>query len=135
MILILVQFSVVILAALGLNSLWQIREKENLDEIKKKIKIYIYAFTSVAGSIFFYLLVAKSSIIEQMVRSGKRIADNPQLQEQSYIMAKTDGVLMIVFLAIGIVLLLAFLNRKIKKEHFLYGIIGITVFNLWIVDR
>lgn len=132
MILILVQFSVVVLAALGLHSLWQLSGQSISMEIKKRIKLYLYVFSGIAGLIFLYLLVAKSSVIGHIAASGK-VAD-PQLQKQSYRIAMNDAVLMIVFLAITIVLLLAWLNQKIKASSFVYAVIAVTVLNLWLTD-
>jgi hypothetical protein len=132
MILILVQFSVVVLAALGLHSLWQLSGQSISAEIKKRIKLYLYIFSGIAGLIFLYLLAAKSSVIGHIAASGK--VANPQLQEQSYRMAMNDAVLMIVFIGISAVLLLAWLNQKIKANSFLYAIIAVTVLNLWLID-
>ncbi|HDL17801.1 MAG TPA: hypothetical protein ENH29_01980, partial [Bacteroidetes bacterium] len=132
MILILVQFSVAVLAALSLHSLWQMSGQSISAEMRKRIKLYVYIFSGIAGLIFLYLLAAKSSVIGHIAASGK-VAD-PRVQEQSYRMAMNDAVLMIIFTAISIVLLLARLNQKIKASSFVYAVIAVTVLNLWLTD-
>ncbi len=132
MILILVQFSVVVLASLALHSLWQLKDKKIAADFMKKIKMYLISFSGISGLIFLYLLVAKSSIFSKMASSGKVVQQ--QLQEMSYQMAVKDSVIMIIFIAIIVVLLLSYLNRKIKANSFIYLTIVFTVINLWIVD-
>ena len=132
MILILVQFSVVVLASLALHTLWQLKDKKIAADLMKKIKMYLISFCGISGLIFLYLLVAKSSIFSRMASTGKVVQQ--QLQEQSYQMAMKDSVVMIVFIAIIVVLLLSYLNRKIKVNSFIYWTIVFTVINLWIVD-
>jgi hypothetical protein len=142
MILILVQFSVVFLASLALHSLWKVREKEISEQFIKRIKYYIYGFCGFVCLIFLYMLIGKSSILARMLESAnfRQIVNGygaqaaQQMQTQSYDMAMNDTVLMVVFLAITIVLLLAYLKRKFKVQSFLYSITALTVINLWFVD-
>ena len=132
MILILLQFSVVVLASLALHSLWQLKNKKITVDLMKKIKKYLFIFSSIICSIYFYLLLAKNSIINKMISSGKVLY--PQLQEQSYQMAIKDSIFMIIFSIIIIILLLNYLNKKIKINNFIFIIIFLTTINLWTVN-
>jgi len=142
MILILVQFSVVVLSSLALYSLWQLGEKDIAESMIKRIKKYIYAFGAVVGLIFLYLLVAKDAMFSRMMESANYQGNisrygseqTQTFQEQSYSMAMNDSVLMLILLALTVILLLVFLKQKIKANHFLSAVITLTVINLWIVD-
>ncbi|MFQ5674517.1 MAG: hypothetical protein ACE5G1_01360 [bacterium] len=128
MILILLQFSIVLLAALGLNALMNCSE----EAAKQKTKKYTYVFGAVCGAVTLFLMIGKDSYIAWTASSAKHLL--PQNGEAAYQNAVGDAVRMFFMLAAGGLLTLSFLKDKIKTTGFGAAIITLLVIDLWWVD-
>ncbi|HDK35709.1 MAG TPA: hypothetical protein ENG82_02285, partial [Bacteroidetes bacterium] len=89
-ILILLEFSIAVLAGIGLMGLLNLN-REKLDKaLLRKLQNYLFAFGGFLVLLFLYLIAAKSSILGSIAASGK--VNNPVFQEQAYKMAVNDGL-------------------------------------------
>jgi hypothetical protein len=132
MILILLQFSTVFLAARALTLLWDAVQGNRVDAIRRKVQKYSIIFGGFCALLFLYLLLGKGSLIGAMAASGKVL--NPQLQAQSYRMAVMDGLLMVLMVAILLVLLSLVGKKAIRPSTFVWFVGALILFDLWRID-
>jgi len=135
MIHILLDFSVVIIAGLGLHYLISLKESANEKLIKQKyraIKNYFYVFGSIGILIMLIIALGKGMIFNWMASAARPL--NPGAQQLAYKMALTDTVVMLVLLGITGSLALYFINSKMKANLFSVSIISLLIIDLWIVD-
>ena len=124
MILILLQFSVVVLSAWGLHAVI------NLDKTaQQKVRKYIYAFTGLCGFIGLSLLIGKGTYLSWIAASPKNLT--PQLQETVYKNAVFDGIKMIILAGVSGFFVLHYLRNRIKSNAFLAAMIGLLIIDLW----
>ncbi len=128
MILILTQFSIVVLAGLGLKSVLTLEKELIIDKIRK----YIYIFTGICGALFLFTLLGESTYMDWAAASAKSLA--PPIQQAAYENTVSDAVKMILIVGSIAVLLLMFLKEKIKSNMFLSGMILLLIIDLWSVD-
>lgn len=122
MFLILVQFSVAILAGIGLNYL-----RENIEKIKK---YSIHIIGGVVG-VSFLLLFAGSTILKSFNIPQRKYSIINQLRMD---MISQDTLIMMLLLITGAVLLWIIGKKFITMKIFLGGIIALSIIDLGIVD-
>ena len=131
-ILILLQFSVAVLAGVGLVALLKL----NLDKLDKstlkKLQNYLYAFGGFLLLLFLYLLAARSSLLGSIAASGK--INNPALQERAYKMAVNDGVKALALFIFAFGLIWLYLKKSIQGGALMWGLFILLIIDLWAVD-
>ncbi len=128
MILILLEFSMVVLAALGLMALRDIKETA----LKEKVRKYIYIFGGVCGLITIFVLLGKSTYMGWVSGSTKNLA--PLAAQTAYQDTLTDAFKMFFIVAASGVLVVFYLNERMKVNAFGAAIIALLVIDLWWVD-
>ncbi len=128
MILILLQFAVVTLAALGLSRILALQEQASRERLAK----FLYIFAGVCGAIMLFMLAAKSTYLGWVASSGKQLGAPAQLA--AYDMAAVDSVKVFFLALAGIVLILMFVRKRLNATLFLAAITALTVLDLWLVD-
>lgn len=147
MIHILLDISVVILAAIGLNGilkLVQARANEQKERLIKAVKMYSYIFSGFALLIVFYLLVGKSAYtslaagsdkITNLLNQGYRIGQLKQhIIDPAFEMAQADALKMVIILGIGVVSVFGFIRKKIGKLSLFLIMVPLVVIDLWWID-
>ena len=135
MIHILLDLSVVIIAGIGLSQLINLKEsedKKNIDRKYKNIKLYFYIFGSIAILLMLIMGLGKNTFLGWIQNSGRHI--NSSGQQLAYEMALKDTVMMLVLLGIAGVLVLYYLNSKMKANMLSAGLILLLIIDLWVVD-
>lgn len=128
MILILLQFSMVVLAALGLNALHNIKEKA----VKQKVKKYIYIFGGVCGLLTLFFLLSKSTYLGWVSDSIKNLP--APAQEAAYQQTLFDAIKMLFIVAASGALVISYLNNRIKINACGAAMIALLIIDLWWVD-
>lgn len=128
MILILLQFSIVVLAALGLNALRNIKETH----VKQNVKKYIYIFGGACGLITLFFLLGKSTYLGWVSGSMKNLA--APAREAAYQQTLSDAIKMLFIVAASGALVIFYLNDRIKINAFGAAIIALLIIDLWWVD-
>lgn len=134
MIHILLDFSVVIMAGMGLHSLISIRETNDSQLIQKKYegaKKYFYVFGSIGIAILLFIVIAKGTVIGWIANSGKVAETALQLPYQ---MALKDTVVMLILLGMSGFLALYYLNKKLNTNLLTIALIFFVIVDLWLVD-
>lgn len=136
-----------ILAAYGLNFLLELPEKFNISKMKRALSLTV----GIILGILFIGLIGKNTIYNELtsfmfVKEG----DLQQLQQQygakaqqalnqlksiRFDMLWKDYIKFAIISTAGLGLLLVFLNRKISKQVFSFGLMLILVIDLFIVDQ
>ena len=131
-ILILLQFSVAVLAGVGLVALLKLNLEKLDKSTLKKLQNYLYGFGGFLLLLFLYLLIAKSSLFSSMAASGK--INNPALQERAYKMAVNDGVKALVLFGFAFGLIWLYLKKSIQSGALMWGLFILLIIDLWAVD-
>lgn len=148
MIHILLDISVLTLAAIGIQGvldLGQSKDRKMLKNGRKYLSYYTYGFAGFCGLIFLYLIFGKTAYIDLAAGSEKiqRILQTSQysitqikrgLIEPAYQLAQTDAMKMIILLLIGAGSIFAFLKKKISEIFLITILTGLVVVDLWWVD-
>jgi len=162
MIHILLDFSLVLLAALGLQQIFALRESseqkavanspdsrgatpKNLTVHDKKpsqvklsdkkvdlVRKYFYVFGAFAIVISLFIILGKSTMLGWMAASGKQLGQAGQLR--AYEMALTDAVKMLILVGLCGFAILQYVNGKIKSGLLALSIIILSIADFWIVD-
>ncbi len=128
MILILLQFAVVMLAALGLERLLNLDEERLRDRARK----YIYVFAGACAALALFLLLGKSVYLGWVQSSAKQLA--AAAQEAAYKKAASDALKMMLMVGVSAVLVLSYLKKKLGSRVFLVATVSLVVLDLWLVD-
>ncbi len=131
-ILILLQFSVAVLAGVGLVALLKLNLEKLDKSTLKKLQNYLYGFGGFLLLLFLYLLVAKSSLLGSIAASGK--INNPALQERAYKMAVNDGVKALALFIFAFGLIWLYLKKSIQGGALMWGLFILLIIDLWAVD-
>lgn len=135
MIHILLDFSVVILAAYGLQGLFDYHKElqgEKKPVIKQSLRRYLYIFLAVVGVFLLFMLFAKSFFIELIAESRARM--QPPQRQLAYDAALLDSLKAFAFIAISVFLVFQFLKSKLSKSFLGVSLIVLVVIDLWIID-
>lgn len=127
MIQVMLQFSMVILAAFGLQGILDLREKEN-DRSLKNIRRYLMAFGAVLFLLFFILLVGKNAYLGWAAgaRSGP---------EAAYDRALGDGFKALFFFGVTAAVLWLGVMRRMRAGLVIVLLSGLAFLDYWLVDR
>ena len=130
MIQILLEFSVAILAGLGLAELWKAREYSSAQQ--RALRRYLLTFGGICGLLFLVVLFSKGSYLNWVASSGKVV--NPLLQRRSYNMALGDAFKMILLFGATAALVWYYWRGKLQRTLFGLGVLALLVIDLWSVD-
>ncbi|MFQ5753624.1 MAG: YfhO family protein, partial [bacterium] len=128
MIHILLEFAVVILAGLGLHALLNLKDSS----LHQKIRKYIYVFGGVCGAFGLFLLFGKSAYLGLVAGSAKQLS--APAQALAYKKAASDGLKLIIILAVTGFSIIYFLRGKIKGNTLGGILIALLILDLWWVD-
>ncbi len=127
MIQILFEFSMVVLAAYGLQGI--IDSCTNIKDTEfKKVKQYLLAFGSVVGVLFLILLLGKSAYFGWASKAG-------QARFTAYNKALSDGFKAVIYFVISAGVILAVLKKRMNRQLFPFVLMALLVVDLWIVDQ
>ena len=133
MIHILLDISIVALAAVGLNAIINFKEKsDKLALQQKKLMRYFYIFLAVVGLFLFFLVMAKGTFFNLIANSSAGI--NEALRTKAYNMAASDALKAVVLVGLSITAVYLFLKGQLSKGLFTFTLIAIVVVDLWWVD-
>jgi len=133
MIHILLDISVVALAAIGMNSLLLFREEKRVTPQRLKgIMRYFYIFTGLVGLLLIFLVFAKGTFLGMIASS--RTSMNEALRTQAYNMATTDALKSLVLVGIAVAAIVAFVRLQINKLLLTIIVVVLTVVDMWWVD-
>ncbi len=153
MILVIVQLAVPIIAILGLNVLIN-KDPEPSD--RKKVFV---AGTNILGILFFFLLLPgvandyfkpADPVVENSIGEEEKLKTD--LAEYEWPTSQIEGLLenlqgarqqvfledvkrAILFVGLAWVLLLAFVYKKVNQKYLVVGLLLLTLFDLWSVDK
>jgi len=127
MILILLQFSVVVLAAIALKNILKIEEKKT-----QALKNYLYIFAGISAIFMLFMFVGEGIYKDWVASSGKRIG--VEGAKAAFDMAAADSVLSFFLVLAAIVVVLLFMQKKMQSNFFLLCIAAIALLDVWIVD-
>ncbi|MGE5457187.1 MAG: YfhO family protein [Methanococcaceae archaeon] len=137
MILVLVQLSLPVLAAIGINKIVSLRKEKDV-RAEKIIKFAAIGF----ASLFVLSIVLSSSLKEwfstRMIAAGKgqqQIDFFKQISEYASSMFISDVMTAFALTALTFGLAYAYINSKLGKDLMVLGIIVFTVFDLWRIDN
>ena len=131
-ILILLQFSVAVLAGIGLFALLRLNLEKLDKSTLKKLQNYLYGFGGFLLLLFLYLLVAKSSLFGSIAASGK--ITSPLLQERAYKMAVNDGLKALALFAAAFGVIWLYLKKSIQSGLLKWTLFILVIIDLWAVD-
>ena len=126
MILILMQFSTVVLAAFGLTGLMSESSDPRANRVRD-VKRYLAGFGAVVAVLFLVLLVAKSAYLGWAVRS--RLGP-----EAAYDKALADGFKALLIFGASTGLVLLSLKRNGRFGWIPFALVGLLVVDLWMTD-
>jgi hypothetical protein len=135
MIHILLNFSMVVLAAYGLQALFDYRkqlEKMKKPAIAQSLRRYLYIFLAVVGIFLLFMLFAKSFFIELIAESRARM--QPAQRELAYNNAFLDSFKALIFIAITVFIVFQFLRFKLSRSFLGVTLIILMVIDFWIID-
>ena len=134
MIHILLDISVVALAAVGVNSLMRFREeKRNVSILKQKqLMRYFYIFIAIVGLFLIFLILAKGTYLNMV--AGSRAGINEALRTKAYIMATSDALKALALAVFAVAAVVFYLKRQIGRGFFTVALIALVVIDLWWVD-
>ena len=136
MIHILLDFSMVALAAYGLNSVFEFRDKlaenKSLEKTVNTFKRYLFGFSIVVGVFVLFMLVGKGIYTELVASSRSHL--NSALRETAYNAALLDSLKAITFLALRAFVVWQFVKGKMSQLLTTFILIAIVVADLLIVD-
>jgi len=124
MILILVQFAVVVLAALGLYRLLDLKATS-----KDAIRKYVFIFAGACAVLALFLLLGESTYLGWVSGSGKRLG--AQAQQAAYDAAAGDGLKMLLLVGAAAALVLIYLKESITGKALMWGMIALVIVDLW----
>jgi hypothetical protein len=127
MIHILLQFSMVVLSAYGLQSVLDFSAQTGKDKLKN-IKRYLFGFGVVLGLIFLMLLIGKGSYLNWAQKAGEN-------RSIAYDNAVNDALKAVVFYIIAILVVFSTLRKKLGSKGFAFIMIVLLTADLWIVDK
>lgn len=135
MIHILLDLSLVFMAAMGLQQLFNIRQSTDKNLTAKKtdlVKKYFYIFGGVAILITLFIIAGKGTMLGWMANSGKTL--NQAGQVRAYEMALTDAVKLLFLLGICGYSILYYLRGKMQSNLLAFIVIILAIVDFWIVD-
>lgn len=135
MIHILLDLSLVFMAAMGLHQLFNLKESTGQKTDEKRIanvRKYFYIFGGLAILITLFIIAFKSTMLGWMANSGK--IPNQAGQIRAYEMALTDAIKLLFLLGICGYATLSYLKGKIQTGLFTVIIIVLAIVDFWIVD-
>jgi hypothetical protein len=128
MIQILLEFSVVILAASGLQGLLKTNGAAPLAAVKK----YVYVFGGVCLLLALIVILGESSYTQWVVGAGK--GQLPAVAAAAHEMAMSDAFKMLFLLAGVVFLVFSFLRKKLSGTVFGGLMVVLVLIDLWSVD-
>ena len=134
---IILDISVIIIAALGFHYLMELKESANKKLIQQKItliKRYFYIFSGIGVLLLFFIILGKGTIFGWMISSGRQLSTSAAAQEMAYQMALKDSVIMLIFIGLSGFLSLFYMNGKLKQNLLGIAIIVLLVVDLWLID-
>lgn len=130
MIQILLEFSVAILAGLGLAELWKARQPSLAQQ--RALRRYLLTFGGICGLLFLLVLFSKGGYLNWVASSGKVV--NPLLQRRSYNMALSDAFKMILLFGATSALVWHYWRGKLQRTLFSLAVLALLLIDLWSVD-
>lgn len=126
MIHLLLEFSMVVLAAYGFQAVLDFPEQAK-DKLKKA-KAYLWAFGGVLGFLVLILLLGKGVYLNWAQKAGDgRFA--------AYDLAGKDAVKSVLFYAAAVLVILSALKKKMGSAGFAVLMIGLVFVDFWMVDH
>ncbi len=126
MIHILLEFSMVVLAAYGFQAVLDFPDQAR-DKLKRA-KRYLWVFGGVLGVLVLILLFGKSAYLNWAQKAGdSRVG--------AYDLATEDAVKSVVLYAAAILAILSAMRKKMGATGFAVLMIGLMVVDFWMVDR
>ena len=136
MIHILLDFAMVVLAAYGLQALFDLAQSiKDGGKEQKKIKAlqnYVYIFGGVVVLFALFMLFAQGAFMDLVAKSRSNITVG--LRSQAYSMALTDSLKALAFTGIAILLILQLIRKKLSPLYAGMTIILLVIVDLWVVD-
>jgi hypothetical protein len=134
MIHILLDLSMVMLAGIGLQGLFDFYAQENKEKAQKRklLRKYLTIFAGIVALIALFLILGKS-LYFNMAGSAK-LGANTFLKEQAYNKALLDGLKSLGFVVLAIVLVSQFFKGSVGKNFLGMSFIVLIVIDLWLVD-
>ena len=127
MIHVLLEFSMVVLAAYGFQAVLDFSGQAGGEKLKKA-KRYLWGFGGALALLFLILLLGKGAYLNWAQKAGEnRLA--------AYDTAVNDGLKAIAFFVIAVLVVLAALRKKIGSAGFAVVMIVLLIADLWSVDR
>jgi hypothetical protein len=136
MALVIPQFTVPLLAFLGLRSLFI--EKRNADEIKKYL---LWSFYIVGGLVLIFVLLP-GVFFDFIAASDDRLKSAGftdilinALREDRQSLLRMDALRSLVFIALSFGLIWFYLKNKVKREYVFIGLSLLMLIDMWGVDK
>lgn len=134
MILVLVQFSIAILAGLGFEFLWtQAKEKISPLSLQKTLLAIFIVFMVIGLVPFLFKGAFSFARPDDAMRMQPNVLQ--LVKEARYDLMKQDAVRMLVIVAGTFAVLFAFVKEKLSKTFFAVGIAVLLLIDLWGVDK
>ena len=134
MILVLVQLSMPVLAAIGIQKIASLKSEKDV-RAEKIIKYAAYIFTG----LFLIALIFNSALtdmfITRIIESGKNSGNLKVLNQYVAQMFLSDTLIAFALSALTFWTVYGYINSKLSKDLLLVGIILLTVFDLWRIDK
>ncbi len=127
MIQILTNFAVAVLAGFGLNAILNLTDAG----VRSRIKRYLYVFAGVGAALALFLLAGESVFRSWVAGSGRGL--DAAAEDSIYQMAARDGLKMLAFVGIAIVLILSHMRGRVSSMLVGFGLIALMVVDMWLV--
>ena len=128
MIHILLAFALSALAGFGLHGLFTLRDAA----LRQKARTYFYVFAGVCALLGLRLLLAKGWYLGLVMESGRPLSQAAATLAQK--MAATDGLKLLMLVGAAVVLLVYFLQQKLKATTLGLSLVALLMLDLWFVD-
>ncbi len=136
MIHILLDIAMVILAAYGLQALFdfhlqgtKLRDREQL---QKSLKRYLNIFVAIIAIITLFVLLSRSGFLSLVASARAQL--NFAQRELAYNKAMQDSLKTLVIASLSVILIFQYLKNKISKTLLATSLIVLVLVDLWMVD-